>query len=254
MNSREDGLQTELEERIRFEALLADLSATFVGVPAQELDHKIQEAQRHICETLGLDRSTLGQPNQSGEPQFTHSWTVPGCPPAPRSAPRELVPWATQRILSGHTIQFSSVDELPPEAAIDKETFRCVGTKSGVCFPLIVGGKALGVLAFGTVKAERPWPERLVNRLRLIADVFASALARRAAEEALHRALAALEVMKERLEAENICLRQDLQLLHPHPGILGQSDALRNVLAQVEQVAATDATVLLLGETGTGKG
>ncbi len=237
-----------------FERLLADLSAKFVGLPAEALDHEIEEAQRRICETLGLDRSTLGQPSKEGEPQFTHAWAIPGCPPAPHSPAAPLFPWATRQIESGHIIRFTSVDELPPEAATDKENLRRVGTKSNVSFPLMVGGKVIGVLTFGTVKAERQWPQGLVNRLRLVAEVFANALARRASEEALHDALAALEKMKERLQAENVSLRQDLQLLQGHPQILGRSPVLRKVLAQVEHVAPTDSTVLLLGETGTGKG
>lgn len=78
MTLSEDSLQAQLEERIRFETLLADLSARFVGLPAEALDREIEDAQRRICETLGLDRSTLGQPSKTGEPQFTHSWAVPG--------------------------------------------------------------------------------------------------------------------------------------------------------------------------------
>ena len=130
MSQSEDSLQAQLEERIRFEALLADLSARFVGLPAEALDRGIEEAQRRICETLGLDRSTLGQPSKEGVPQFTHSWAAPGCMPVPHSPATPLVPWATQRIQSGHSIHFSSLDELPPEAAMDRETFRRVGTKS----------------------------------------------------------------------------------------------------------------------------
>ncbi len=249
----QDDLQAQLEERIRFESLLADLSARFVGLPAEALDHEIIEAQRRICETLGLDRSTLGQPGPTGEPRFTHAWAIPGCPLAPLSRAEPMFPWATQQILSGHTLQFSSVDELPSEAAIDKESFRRFGTKSSLCFPLVVGGKAIGVLSFGTVRAERQWSESLVNRLRLVAGVFANALTRRSAEEALHRALKTVEALKERLEAENISLRQDLKLLDGHSQILGRSAALQSVLAQVEKVAPTEAMVLLLGETGTGK-
>jgi formate hydrogenlyase transcriptional activator len=252
MTPPEDSLQAQLEERIRFETLLADLSARFVGLPAEALDREIEEAQRRICETLGLDRSALGQPSKAGKPRFTHSWAIPGCPPIPDS-PLVDLPWATQQILSGHTIQFTSINELPPEAAVDKEAFRRMGEKSNLSFPLLVGGKAMGVLSFGVVKAERQWPETLVNRLRLVAEVFAGALARRSAEEALHKALETVETLKQRLEAENVSLRQDLRLLHGHPQILGRSAALGNVLALAEQVAATDASVLLLGETGTGK-
>jgi len=58
-----------LEERIRFKTLLADLSARFVGLAAEALDREILEAQRRICEALGLDRSTLGQPDKAGESQ-----------------------------------------------------------------------------------------------------------------------------------------------------------------------------------------
>ena len=92
MTPLQDNLQAQVEERVRFETLLADLSARFVGLPAEALDHEIEEAQRRICETLGLDRSTLGQPNQAGEPEFTHSWAVPGCAPVPCSLPAQRCP------------------------------------------------------------------------------------------------------------------------------------------------------------------
>ena len=253
MTPPQEDVRAQLEERVRFETLLADLSARFVGLPAEALDREIEEAQRRICETLGLDRSTLGQPGQDGVPRFTHAWAIPGCMPAPHSPAAPLFPWATQQIQGGHTLRFSSVDELPPEAATDKETFRRVGTRSCVAFPLTVAGKAIGALSFGTVKAERQWPDELVSRLRLIAEVFANALARRASEEALHHALKTVEALKERVEAENVSLRQDLQLLEGHPEILGRSPTLQKVLAQAEKVAPTDASVLLLGETGTGK-
>ncbi len=65
--------------------------------------------------------------------------------------------------------------------------------------------------------------------------------------------LKTVEALKERVEAENVSLRQDLQLLEGHPEILGRSPTLQKVLAQAEKVAPTDASVLVLGETGTGK-
>ncbi len=253
MTPPEIDLQTQLEERIGFETLLADLSARFVGLPAEALDHEIVEALRRICETLGFEQSSLGQPNKEGEPRFTHFWSLPGSSFSADFRPWEFFPWGTQQVLNGRKVQFTSVAELPTEAAVDKENICRVGLKSNLSLPLLVGGKPMGVLSFGTFKTERQWPENLVNRLRLLAEVFANALARRAAEGALRKALAAVEAMKERLEAENVSLRQDLQLSKVHPQILGRSAALRKVLALVEQVAPTDATVAVLGETGTGK-
>jgi hypothetical protein len=52
---------TEFEDRLRFEMLLTELSARFVGVTAESIDSEIVEAQRQIVQALDLDRSVLGQ-------------------------------------------------------------------------------------------------------------------------------------------------------------------------------------------------
>jgi PAS domain S-box-containing protein len=72
-------------------------------------------------------------------------------------------------------------------------------------------------------------------------------------ESALHQALAELEQLKNRLEDENVYLQEEIRLEHNFGDIIGRSNVLKKVLGQVEQVASTDATVLILGETGTGK-
>ena len=69
----------------------------------------------------------------------------------------------------------------------------------------------------------------------------------------LQNALSEVEVLKNRLEAENIYLQDEIKLQHDFGSIITQSEELKKVLHQVEQVASTDATVLILGESGTGK-
>ena len=59
--------------------------------------------------------------------------------------------------------------------------------------------------------------------------------------------------LRDELRHQNVYLQQEVRLLHGHTRIVGQSQALKRVLAQIEQVAPTGSTVLLLGETGTGK-
>ena len=56
-----ENMHTELEERLRFETLLAETSSRFVNVPADQVGGEIEGAQRRICELLDLDRSTLWQ-------------------------------------------------------------------------------------------------------------------------------------------------------------------------------------------------
>jgi PAS domain S-box-containing protein len=290
-------------------------------------------------------------------------------------------PWAQRELLAGRMVIVSSMDDLPPEAARDKEIWNFYGVKSSLTFPLSVGGGPVsGALNFATTKAERPWPEELMSRLRLVAQIFANALARKysdealqeseehlslaaesadaglwsldpetrrfwvteqartlfhfpreievtmdgflavvhpedrerigrlvedafqnrrevqveyrivhpgggvrwiasrgrprfdpsgkaarltgislditerkQSEEALQRSYAEIKALKDKLQGETEYLREEVIQLKESHEIVGQSGAIRRVLEQIEQVAPTDASVLILGETGTGK-
>jgi PAS domain S-box-containing protein len=76
---------------------------------------------------------------------------------------------------------------------------------------------------------------------------------RKRAEEGLYAALTEVSELKNQLQAENVYLQEEIRLTHNFDEIIGNSDALKYVLYKVEQVAAADSTVLILGETGTGK-
>lgn len=76
---------------------------------------------------------------------------------------------------------------------------------------------------------------------------------RKEMENELRRALGAIQTLKEHLEAESSYLKEEIELEHNYKNIIGNSNALQYVLFKVEQIAASDTTVLILGETGTGK-
>ncbi len=67
------------------------------------------------------------------------------------------------------------------------------------------------------------------------------------------RALAEVQRLSERLTVENVYLREEIRSSLDFEELVGESAALRLTLQQIEQVAATDANVLIFGETGTGK-
>jgi chemotaxis protein methyltransferase CheR len=74
-----------------------------------------------------------------------------------------------------------------------------------------------------------------------------------ASDKQLTQALSKIHDLKDWLEAENINLREEIKLEHNYEEIIGQSDPLKYVLFKIEEVAPTDSTILILGQTGTGK-
>jgi PAS domain S-box-containing protein len=76
---------------------------------------------------------------------------------------------------------------------------------------------------------------------------------RKQTADSLKKALAIIKQLKDQLHEENLYLQEEINLLHSHKDIVGNSEAIRTVLQQIEQVAPTDSTVLIQGETGTGK-
>ncbi|HOX55275.1 MAG TPA: ATP-binding protein [Candidatus Paceibacterota bacterium] len=179
----------ELEERLRFETLIADLSSKFVNLPPGQVDHEIEDAQRRVCESLGLDLCTLWQVSADAPEviTLTHLYRPLGGPPVPeRMNALEHFPWCLEEVRAGRIIALASLAEAPAEAARDLKSWRHYGTKSSLTIPLSAGGgPTLGALSFNTVREESPWPEEIVKRLQLVAQIFANALARKRYDQAL---------------------------------------------------------------------
>lgn len=251
--ARKDADQA-LKGQLGFETLLSDLSARFIALPAERVDDAIEDAQRIIVETLGLDRSVVYQfSGQTNAFVITHLWSRAELPPLPDISAMEKYPWAYQRLMDGESFWFSRVEELPAEAARDVESHLEYNAKSSSGFPLFVGEKNFGAVTFTALKRECEWTDVLLGRLRLVAEIFSNALARKLSEVRLQEYLREIERLKEQLEKDNVFLREEVKLLYEHGEIVGESEALRRVLVKAEQVAPTESTVLILGETGTGK-
>jgi transcriptional regulator with GAF, ATPase, and Fis domain len=253
---------TNVAERLAFETLLANLSAQFINLPTNQVDREIENAQRRVCECLGLDLSALWFEVEPGSIRLTHLYRKVEGPPTPeRMDAQDYFPWCLQQEKAGKIIIISSEEDLPPEASRDREVWRHFGIKSTLSIPLAAGGGPMrGALSFDTVQKPRVWPDELVNRLQLVAQIFANALIRKSADENLlasHRKITELNTELERLNAqlerENLFLKEEFVSLNEHAEIVGQSKAIRKVFQQIQQVAPTDSHVLITGETGTGK-
>jgi PAS domain S-box-containing protein len=178
--------QRALAERLRFETLVSELSAALITVPAHGVAGQIEKALERIVEELRLDRAILAELDDRREDviEVTHSWTREGVRSLGGLVEKKSFPWVASRLQAGHVVAAARLDDLPATAETDRRTLVALGTRSFVAVPLIIEGVVAGALAFSSTRAERAWPDELAQRLRLLAEIFANALARRRAASA----------------------------------------------------------------------
>jgi len=119
------------------------------------------------------------------------------------------------------------------------------GVRSYVSIPLVARGGVIGLGVFSRVQ-QRAWATSELSILEDVSRPLAIAVANALANEQIRK-------LRDQLQAENVDLRAQLGRSPWSDEIVGTSPALRRVLDSLEQVAATDSTVLITGETGTGK-
>jgi signal transduction histidine kinase/integral membrane sensor domain MASE1 len=178
--------QEALQERLLFEEMLSRLSGAFVHLPGHEMDAAFETWLSRLGEFLRLDRVLLFRLSADHrEMMVSYAWTVADAEPVRQIAMSQDFPWLFERMLGGEVVVFSSPVDLPDDASFDADSYRRRRVQSNVSIPLEVDGRIRGALTLATVSDERVWPEDLVQRLRLVAEVFASALARREAADSL---------------------------------------------------------------------
>jgi signal transduction histidine kinase len=107
-------------------------------------------------------------------------------PLLPRLLLNEQLPWYAGAIHRGEVLSLPRLpDDLPPEATAERHYCTAAGLKSHVMIPLKVMDVVVGAIGFGCFRGYRQWPENLVQRLRLVGEIFTNALARKRADEAL---------------------------------------------------------------------
>ena len=252
-SEREAALE-ELERHLKLERLLSELIAKFINLPANRVDQEITSGLQVLVEALDNDRAHLGQIDPAtGDIVITHAWCRPGFSSFEQRILEGSLPWLEARIRSGEVSVSEKPSDLPPEAGRERAYMESVGQKSSLVVPYRVAGVVTGGLGIGSFRRHQRWDDWQICRVKDIACVFANAMARKQADKELRKATAEIQELKGKLERENTYLREELTLEYPHGAIVGNTNAIRSVLKRVEQVAKTDAAVLILGETGTGK-
>jgi PAS domain S-box-containing protein len=251
----EKATREAFEEQLEFERLVADLSFQFLNLPHERILEAVREALQRIGETLDVDRCSFFRFQDGDEALLPIGvWRRQGvaAPPVVTGTGfKEQFPWACDTLLGGQLLSFSSVADIPNPT--DRASYEAVGIRSAVIVPISTAGRVAGAVSFNLTRCERVWTSHALHTMRVISGAFGNILARSDGDQRLHQTMSQVERVREKLHAENVYLKREVQERIGASVIVGQSQALHRVLEQARQVAATDSTVLLLGETGTGK-
>jgi len=239
----------ELEaERNRLQLLLDVTNQVVSNLEPHDLFRAIAASVRRVMHCDGVGISLLDSenaelrmyaidfPESKGPMQDCISYPVDGDSPNPKAR------WHTRALRTGQPIilQPSDLDELDPADPAVAE-----GIQRLCLFPMISRNHPLGILGLGR-REDKPFTQDEVEFLTQVARQVAIAV-----ENA--KAYQKIADLKDKLAQEKLYLEDEIRTELNFEHIVGQSGALRRALQQVETVAPTESTVLIYGETGSGK-
>ncbi|MGI9550759.1 MAG: sigma-54 interaction domain-containing protein [Aurantibacter sp.] len=248
-----------LEQQLKFEKLISQFSSRFINLSPDRIDHEINRSLKFLTEFMGVDYCCLNSySEETGLGSTTHFFAQPNIKTFVtlddfREIPMKEFPYLMSELTGNGMVCIGDVDALPREAENIKGFMKNFGVQSILYTALVIDKKLIGALGFDSYSKKIDWSSKYISRLRLIGEIFANALTRKKQQEELEAAQKQIEKLKNQFEKESRYLQTEIKSEHNHDEIIGRSGALKNTLKKIEQVAPTDSTVLILGETGTGK-
>ncbi len=235
-------LQKEIAERTKTEKELRAITAGTAAVTGTEFFHSLV---KHLAEAFHVRYAFVAE-----------------CTDAARTAVRTVSFLENDNICENITY---ALEGTPCEKVIAGQAYhhpeklyntfpKEAGMESYLGVPIHDSkGHIIGHLAIlhDQPMATKPPPGLAI--MKIFAARAGAELERKRAEEALQKALREVEALKNRLQAENVYLQEEIKTAHNFEEIVGTSSAIKKVFQNIEKVAATDSTVLVTGETGTGK-
>jgi formate hydrogenlyase transcriptional activator len=234
-----------------FERLLVDLSSNVNGCDQAGAQDVLAKAVEEIGVAFGLDECALIAFGERGASVIC-SWSSAPHPPC-RDEDLASMPWLLQRLSRNAVAELTPQMDLPQSAQPDRAHALKTGIAARLAVPIAVGARVGYGLIVGRRHRQADWRTAFIDRLRLVGEIIGSSLERRRLGDARH-SRATKGVAHDRGARVEMPHRSEEPRTEPEAEqIIGGSSAFRAAIERLTQVAPFDATVLLFGETGTGK-
>ena len=176
-------IQEALSEQLEFERMIADIATKCAQMEPEHLDAEINETLQALGRFLRTERAFLAQFSEDGSSlNFTNMWAKEGTSLFSQIFEIDLaaeLPWFTQQIRNGDVINAGlNLTGLPFEAKKLRKWLERDGINSSVVVPVRVGGRSIGMLGLDTLVQPREYPQTIIDRLNILADMIGSTLQR----------------------------------------------------------------------------
>jgi len=237
-----------------FERFFGALSRRLLASTPEQFPALVESILENVAERFGSDRVLL-QRLEDDRLRVRFGWGRPELQePRPPSEVWEPMRWIVSELRAGRDLVFRNIpDELPAEAETERAYAAQVGLIANLTLPLTLSGRFLWAISTGCFHRSRDWTAQDVERLRLVGEALVAAAERIDLELESAARLAEVEELRRRLQDEATYHRAAWAEEFGGDEIVGSSTALLQVMTQLDRVAPTPSTVLLVGETGTGK-
>jgi formate hydrogenlyase transcriptional activator len=224
-----------------FEQFAMSLSALFRRIEPdapEAVAAQLETALEAIGTAFRADECTLVTYDANGETAVAGSWAASPREPCTSDDLADM-PWLLQRVVRGAVVAVATESDYPEAAVADRAYAVRTGSMARLAVPVVLGSSVCAAMMLGSRRQHPEWNDAAAGRLRLAAEIVASSMDRLGHHDEPHP-FAAVRRSKP---------------VHPggNGGIIGSSPAIRTALERLDQVAPLDITVLLCGETGTGK-
>jgi len=199
--------QAAVRQRTRFARLIADLSASFVGLPVDCIDAAIEGGLRQIVEALGVDHGAFYQITGNGL-TVAHSWPAENFKAISDTEQADNSTWLADGLRRKGVLLLSQ-PQVPSDELCKEEFLLRLGLKSVVLAGVMTGGSLLGALMLGSSHDEAAWTDDLESPLQILGAVFAEALVRKQDEERLLESDHLSHAMLDSLECHIVVVNQE---------------------------------------------
>jgi predicted ATPase/GAF domain-containing protein len=241
-----DAMKAEVGARRRAEEMLREVAEGTASATGQQF---FDSLVRHLASALGVRYAFVAECVDPGRRRARTLAFWQGDRPGENFA-YDVAGTPCEGVVGGEVGCYSEgVQQRFPE---DRDLVG-LGAESYLAVPIVeAAGRLIGHLAVLDIKRMNV-DEQAISVLQTFAGRAGAEMQRLQAETDLRTALTEVERLKNRLQAENVYLQEEIHRQHNFVEMVGNSPALLAVFRKIEQVAPTDSTVLITGETGTGK-